>query len=348
MTSKERVRKALMHIQPDVVPVDFACTQSTMEKLIKHYCFDREDQVYDRLDIDIRLVNPLYTGPELKSYCENGIQVQESYWGFKKKKYWNGKDYDSITCHYPFSDCESIDEIEAYQWPNADWFDYESVKHQCEKFRDRAIIIGSPGVYQYATFMREPEKLYMDMALHPELAQKIFDKFVAFELEYYERILQAADGQIDILRCHDDYGTQTSLLFSVDMWKRFFKSNTEKLSNLAHKYKGFYMQHSCGAVREIIPELIECGVDALDPVQKVKGMEPEGLKNDFGDKICFHGGIDTQFILPSGTAEDVRRETRYFIETLSVNGGYILYPSQEFQPDVPIENIEMMYKSRYG
>jgi uroporphyrinogen decarboxylase len=347
MTSKERVRAAINHRQPDIVPADFACVPCVMDKLKKHYGFLENEMVFRKLDIDIRFVNPDYKGPELKVYYQDGNRVEESIFGYHMMHHWNGMDYNQIPYYYPLNLAETIEDIENYRWPDPDWFDYESVKRQCENYKDRAVIIGHAGVYQYATFMREASLLYMDMAAEPELAQRIFDKFVEFELEFYERIFIAADGQIDILRCYDDYGTQSSMLFSLEMWRRFFGENTRKLADLAHKYGAYYMQHSCGAIRPIIPELIDCGVDLLDPVQKVRGMEPEGLKNDFGSKLTFHGGIDTQWLLPGGTPGEVEKEARRFIEVLGKDGGYILYPSQEFQPDVPIENIEAMYRARF-
>lgn len=107
------------------------------------------------------------------------------------------------------------------------------------------------------------------------------------------------------------------------------------------------MQHSCGAVRPIIPEFIDCGVDMLDPVQKVAGMKPENLKKDFGDKITFHGGIDTQWLLPYGSPQEALKESKYYIDTFGKDGGYILYPSREFQADIPIENIEALYNARF-
>lgn len=347
MNSKERVRAAINHQQPDVVPADFSCVASVMKKLKKHYGFSDDEQVYKKFNIDIRYIEPDYIGPELKSYYEGDLLIEESYFGYQYQHFWNGMDYDFITCYFPFDQFETVEQIEDYAWPKTGWFDYESIKHQCKKHEDKAIIIGNAGVYQFATFMRESSKLYTDMALNPAFAQKIFDKFVEFELEHYEKMLIAGDEQIDILRCYDDYGTQIGLLFSPTMWRQFFAENTKKMADLAHRYNAFYMQHSCGAVRDIIPALIECGVDMLDPVQKVVGMEPAGLKKDFGDKLTFHGGIDTQKVLPYGTPEEVTQEVKYYVETLNVNGGYILYPSQEFQSDVPVENIEALYNARY-
>ena len=346
MTSKERVRKAIQHIQPDKVPANFECVGSVMEKLIKHYGFSDAEQVYQKLDIDIRSVGPNYIGPNLKTYYENGEKVTENHWGWKTKHHWTGKEFNGMTTYFPLDSLETVEQLENYNWPNPDWFDYESIKYKCDKYKDKAIIMGHEGPFQIATFLRSMDKLFMDMALEPEFAHKIYNKMVEFELEYYERIFKAADGQIDILRPHDDYGTQISLLFSKGMWKDYFKDNTRKLTKLAHKYGAFYQQHSCGAVREIIPALIDCKVDVLEPIQKVKGMEPEVLKSEFGDKLTFHGGIDTQGILPFGNPEEVKKETRRFIDTLNVNGGYILMASQGFEGDVPIENIEAMYSVR--
>lgn len=346
MTSRERVKKAILHQQPDQVPANFECVSSVMEKLLKRYGFSDENQIYQKFDIDIRSVSPRYIGPELKSYKENGSLIQESYWGWKDKQHWTGKEYNSITCYFPFNEFETVEQLENYRWPSPDWFDYESIKYQCDKYKNKAIIMGHEGPFQIATFLRSMDKLFIDMAVEPEFAHKIYDKMVEFELEFYERIFIAADGQIDILRPHDDYGTQISLLFSMDMWRDYFKENTKKLTALTHKYGAFYQQHSCGAIRPVIPELIDCGVDIIEPIQKVKGLEPEELKRDFGKKITFHGGIDTQGVLPFGKPEDVIKETKHFIDTLNIDGGYILMASQSFEGDVPLENIEAMYSLR--
>lgn len=347
MTSKERVRAAIMHKQPDRVPANFEAVSSVIEKLLKHYGFSDDEQIFEKFEIDIRSVSPKYIGPELKSWIDkDGCRVEECYWGNATKYHWTGREYNIINEYYPFDTLTSVKELEEYNWPRADWFDYESIKYQCDKYKDKAIIVGHEGPFQFATYLRSMEKLFMDMALEPEFAHKIYDRMVEFELEYYERILEAADGQIDILRPHDDYGTQISTLFSVSMWKDYFEDNTKKLVNLAHKYGAFYQQHSCGAIRPIIPELINCEVDVLEPLQKVSGLEPEGLKAEFGDKLAFHGGIDTQGILPYGTVEDVKKEAKYYIDTLNVNGGYIFMASQGFEGDVPIENIEAMYSVR--
>jgi uroporphyrinogen decarboxylase len=105
------------------------------------------------------------------------------------------------------------------------------------------------------------------------------------------------------------------------------------------------LYHSCGCIRPLIPELIRTGVDVLDPIQPIRDdMAPERLKADFGDQLCFHGGIDMQHLLPHGTPEQIRTEVRRYCEVLGRDGGYILGPAHLFQPDVPPENILAVYE----
>ena len=185
----------------------------------------------------------------------------------------------------------------------------------------------------------------MLMLDEPEVAQRILDKMVAFELEYYRRILEAGNGRIDLLR---PPRRLTALRFPFcSVWRcgDNFSVKTQKTGRLSPRIRSLLQQHSCGAIRPLIPELISCGVDVLEPIQKVQGLEPESLQEEFGGKITFHGGIDTQGLLPYGTPEQVRTETRRFIETLGQNGGYILMASQAFEGDVPIENIEAVYET---
>lgn len=347
MTSKERVRAAIQHQTPDRVPCSLLGVDVAIENLKKKLEVDSLHAIYEELGIDIWVVDAPYIGPELRPGKDAKGREETTHWlGFKQVNYWNGFEFNQHVSYYPMYEMETIEEIESYAWPNPDWFDYKALVRQCEENEDRALQIGWPGVFQLATYLRSDEKLYIDMAINPEFAQRIFDKLVDFEMEYYGRMFEAADGRLDILRVCDDYGTQSGLLFSTDMWDRFFARNTRRLADLCHLNNAFYLQHSCGAVRNIIPRLIDCGVDILDPIQKLVGMEPEGLKADFGDKLCFLGGIDTQNLLPYGTPEEVKAEAERFIEILNRDGGYILSSSQALQGDVPVENILALYAAR--
>ncbi|MGQ9513496.1 MAG: uroporphyrinogen decarboxylase family protein [Thermoproteota archaeon] len=133
-------------------------------------------------------------------------------------------------------------------------------------------------------------------------------------------------------------------MMSLSLWKEFFKPRLAKLYGLGKRYGCKIMQHSCGSIRRIIPELIEIGLNILDPIQvRAVGMDPRELKSTYGNKIAFHGAVDTQRTLPYGRSEDVRQEVRMLIDTLGDGGGYILSGSQDLLPDIPVENILAMY-----
>jgi uroporphyrinogen decarboxylase len=349
MNSKERIRATVQHQQPNHVASTMQCVQTAWDKLKKYFNVETEDEVMDILDIDTRIMDlPPYIGPDHPDYVNaQGETVHTHPFGQKYIEKWNGVEYNWHTIYRPLQDVHSLEDLAKFHdWPNPDDYDYEAVKRFCDKHQDKAIRIGWPGPYQVFLEMYPAEEFYCLMAEDPDLVKAMLNRYSDFYMELYERMFEAGDGAIDLIRPCDDYGTQISLLFSPAMWEEYFAENTKKLVNLAHKYGCFYLQHSCGAVRGIIPNLIRCGADVLEPVQKVKGMEVEGLKKDFGDKLCFEGGVDTQHLLPCGTPEEVRAETEHIIEVMNVNGGYILAPSQDFEGDVPVENILALYDAR--
>lgn len=348
MTSKERVRTTMMHQKPDRIPAAFQATERVWENLIKHYGLNTKQDLYDKFEIDIIPTGPKYCGKPLDSYVDGaGRTVTMSYWGFGKTMHETEIDSYSVTVSHPLDGIETIEALNKYIYPSADDFDYSPITRACEAHPDKAIIIGHEGPFQIVTNLMSMEDFFVLMLDEPEVAKEILDRMVAFELEYYERCFIAGGGKVDILRTHDDYGTQISLLFSTTLWQEFFKENTKKLVDLAHRYGAFFMQHSCGAVGPIIPYLVECGVDALEPIQKVTSLELENII-PYCDKLSFQGGIDTQDLLPNGTPEQVTAEVERFIAGLAHTGNYILMASQSFEPDAKIENIEAIYKvNRY-
>ena len=346
MNSKERIRNAAQRKPVDRIPAAFEAIPTVVEKLMKHYGFQDKKQLWDLYQADVIPVEPRYIGPPLKIYLDQkGNRVETSYWGWQETYYKDGGEAGHVVTYYPLEHVETIEAIENYTWPDPDWFDDDSVRKQCEENEGRATIAGHEGPFHIAAFLRPMEDFLVDMLAEPEIAEKILEKMHQFEMEYYRRMFEACNGMLDILRPHDDYGTQRGLLFSRELWNKYMRKNTAELAELAHRYGGFYQQHSCGAINDIIPDLIECGVDILEPIQKVQGMEPEHLKKDYGDQLTFHGGIDTQRVLPFGTPQDVRDETRKYLDILGGDGtGYILMASQSFEGDVPVENIEALYQ----
>jgi uroporphyrinogen decarboxylase len=319
-----------------------------MQHLKEHYGFSSEEEVYTHFDIDIRTAAPAYTGPERgRRELEGRDYEYEGMFGEWRRAVWDGREYNTVCFGHPLDEAETADDVDSMMiWPKPEWFDYDSFGEKLSRMGDKAVIIGHWGPFQTSANLRAEEKLYMDMALNPDLAHRIFQGMHEFQMWHYRNMLEAGGGRIDILRTHDDYGTQRGMLFSIEMWRDYFKTYTRELADLAHRYGAFFQQHSCGAVRPVIPDLIECGVDSIEPIQPVEGMDPEDLATEFGRKITFCGGIDTQHLLPYGTQEEVRAETQRYVNALGRDGGYILYPSQAWESCVPIPNIEALYSIR--
>ena len=349
MTSKERVRAAFEHKNTDRVPSTMRCVDTAWEKLRAHLKVESNEEVIDILEIDTRMMDiPPYIGPEKAPYVnKEGETVYTHPFGYEYINKWNGVEYNWHIISTPYDVIKTVDDFEKFDgWVNPDHFDYMAVKEFCDKNEDKAIRIGWPGPYQVFTLLYSAEEFYIMMIDQPELAKAMLDKYCDQSLEMYERMLSASGDRIDILQCSDDYGSQISTLFSPAMWDDFFAANTKRFADIAHNHGCYYIQHSCGAIRDIIPNLIVCGVDGIEPVQKVKGMQVEALKADFGDKLLFQGGVDTQGVLPFGTPQEVKAETELVIRALYKDGGYILAPSQDFEGDVPVENILALYETR--
>lgn len=184
----------------------------------------------------------------------------------------------------------------------------------------------------------------MWMHTKPEVIRAIIDHVVDYEVEATRRFLQATDGLLDIAYFGNDFGTQRGMFISPRMWNDFIRQPLKRYFDVSHDYGCNVMNHSCGAIRDIIPSLIADGVDILDPIQvAADGMDLAGLVRDFGDVVSFHGGVDTQRTLPFGSAADVRAEVRSYLALTREKGGYILCGSQEFIEDIPLDNILAMY-----
>jgi uroporphyrinogen decarboxylase len=188
------------------------------------------------------------------------------------------------------------------------------------------------------------ETTLQNLILAPELIEAMTEHITDFYYGLSRRSFEAAPGKIDIFFIGDDYAGQEGLLLSLDHWRRFFKKALARMFALAKEYGTKVMFHSCGAIRDLLPDLIDIGLDIIMPLQlTAKGMEPEALKRDFGQHITFYGGIDEQRTLVHGTEEEVRREVRARIDVLGRGGGYILSSSHVLLPEMPLSNILAMY-----
>jgi len=195
-------------------------------------------------------------------------------------------------------------------------------------------------------YMRGFEDWFMDLAGNQRVAGALFDACVEVRMGYGARILDEVGQDVDIILTADDMGTQQSLQFSPATYRKLFKPRHKKYWELIRsKTSAPLMLHSCGDVHSILNDLIEIGIQILNPVQtRAVGMDPVYLKKEFGSRLAFWGGMDIQHVLPFGSPDDVRAEIKQLWETLGQGGGWVVCPSHNIQPEVPPENIVTMYR----
>ncbi len=245
----------------------------------------------------------------------------------------------------PFAESATVADILAFPWPTAADFDFSLLQAEADANCGRVRIGGLwTGILGDSYRMFGFQNFLYAMAAEPELVHTLVDRMTQMYLELNDAYFAALKGRMEVWFFGNDFGSQESLLFSCDMWAEFFLENLKRLTALAHAHGLKVMMHSCGAIAELIPLLIEAGVDILDPIQvTAKGMVPAELKARFGNRIVFHGGIDTQQVLPFGTREQVAAHVRETVAALGHDGGYLFAPSQILGPDIPVENIVTMY-----
>ena len=360
MKPRERVLMAINHLEPDRLPVDYIGTPEVTEALFRHFRLDdisdeteKMNRLLEALGVDLRHIGPKYIGPEIK------VNPDGSYvdmWGAHRRSVKTAYGaYDEFV-DFPLRDAKTLEEIEAYPWPSPDWFDYTLIKDFCERFSDFAIVAGGMGGCDFingTSFLRSMEQVLLDIGMENALIFRLFQIRSDFFYEYNRRILEAARGRIDIMFYGDDYGSQRGPTISPACYRKIFHPSWKRHIAQAKAAGAKVMLHCCGSSRGLIPDLLDTGFEILSTVQVyAEGMEPTRLKRDFGDRLSFHGGIDTQAVLCRTDAEGVRKEVRRIFRTLGENGGYILAPTHNIQPDTPLENVLAMYdeaaKCRYS
>jgi uroporphyrinogen decarboxylase len=352
MTSRERVLTALSHKTPDRVPVDYWATPEVTELLLKHFGLAARDQLLDHLDADLRVIpGPAYIGPPFARHADG---AEEDIWGVPRieKSYGDSNRrgvYKEVTVP-PLVGATSVRDVLNYpKWPRPEWFDYSEVARQCKQYPGRAIVfvgdrLNRTSLLKAAMYLRGTAEILGDLVESPAMAEAIFAKVAEFYLEYNKRVFEAADGGIDIFMSGDDFGTQSGLFVRHEMWKRFFAPGLRRYWALARKYGVKVMHHSCGSIKPLIPDMIEMGLDVLNPIQPgVADMDPRDLKARFGARLSFHGSIDIQKTLPFGTPADVRAEVRDRMQALAPGGGFIICTAHNIQLDTPLENILALF-----
>ena len=347
MTPRERVLTALEHREPDRVPVDFWASSETTTSLVRHLGLASKQELLREFAVDLRVVEGAsFLGQEMAR--EDGAVFD--LWGVPRRPVTVGGEefeatYLEVTAP-PLAHAASAAEVLAYpHWPSPDWWDYSQVAAQCDACAGYAVVNAGDrkdrtAQLKPAMYLRGVEQIMLDMAQRPEIVDAIVGRIVDYFLEYDRRVFEAARGKIDIFMMGDDFGMQNGLLCSVAMWRRHFREGFRRYIELAHQYGIKVMHHTCGSVRELIPDFIACGLDILQSLQpRAAGMDLGELKREFGRDLCFHGSVDIQETLPRGTPAMVRDEVRRRMEAGKPGGGFIICTAHNIQPDTPVENV---------
>jgi uroporphyrinogen decarboxylase len=309
---------------------------------MQHLGCATHDEMFARLHIDrVCGVGPRYVGPEPRP--------GEDIWGCRHQTVDYGSGLYSEVVHNPLARFETLEELEReYTWPDPDWWDYSGIRDQVKGNEHRPIQGGGSEPFLLYKSLRGMEQAYMDLVLHPDIVHFCLDKLFALAYENTRRIYEQIPGQVMITYVAEDLGSQEGLLISRAHILEFLLPRMKRIMDLAHQAGAYVFHHSDGAVREILPDLIAAGIDVLNPIQwRCKGMEREGLKRDFGDKVIFHGGVDNQYTLAFGSAAQVRQEVMDNLRILGAGGGYIIAPCHNIQAVSPPENIVAMYDTGY-
>ena len=341
MTARERWLAVLSREKPDRVPMDYWATGEATQKLLDHLGCDQEEMLR-RLHIDTPFcVGGSYVGPPPKE----GVDI----FGLKHRIVDYGTGVYAEVANAPLAEFSSVEEIEAnYTWPSPDHWDYSHLPEAVKGREHLPIRGGGSEPFLFYKALRGEEQAFIDLVENPEIVHYCLGRL--FELAYQNtlRIFETIPGKVMVTYVAEDLGSQIGLLYSPAQIREFLLPRMSRMMDLTRQHGSYVFHHSDGAIREILPDLIETGVQVLNPVQwRCADMEREGLKRDFGDKLIFHGGVDNQYTLPFGTVEEVRQEVIDNYRILGEGGGYILAPCHNIQSVGPAENVVAMYETGY-
>lgn len=348
MTSKERVLDAIRHKENDRVAITFDADAGVYRTLYDHLGIQGKERLFDRLHVDTWMILP---GNWIYPWEELDKREKTSIWGYKTKAVeYPGGTYDEV-CFNPLAGKDEIADIEAHKWPSPDAIDFSHYPEEAGLHSDRAVIgVFTWGAFFVSTFVRGMENLMMDFALRRNYVDYLFKTISEISYSTLSGMLESYGDGIDIIYMADDYCSQDAPLFSPADFQEFVVPYLRRLVDITHRHNKKFLLHVCGAVRPLLPMIIDAGVDMLEPIQiTARGMDPIGLKKDFGRDLCFYGGVDIQKILNKGTPQQVADEVMRLIQILGRDGGYLIGPGHTYiQTDTPVENIMTMYETAFS
>lgn len=375
--AKKLILDSIKHRNIDKVPMMYRGEPSLNKKLMKHFGLTDLEKDWKRL-IDLLGADnysdgetlggfttyfPKYIGPDFGTVFEiNRFDI----WGIKPvEMYLNGHREIVFSQHPPLYNRDDLDDVRNYPYPKLEWFDFTTYKNNSEQLiykssdeqeelklsdfskSDKYFLNTScmNSIFMVSIYIRGMDKMFMDLVLNQKYAEILIGNIGEFMVGFCRKNLESIGKYIDLYGIWDDFATQEGLMLSPDLWRKYYKPWDKKLIEEAKKYNLLVCFHICGSCVDIIPDLIEVGVDILDPVQvSARNMEISRLRKLFGRNICFHGGLDAQKLLPFGRPSDIRKEVARVKKLFGHEGGIILGPSHYITCDTPLENVLAIYE----
>jgi uroporphyrinogen decarboxylase len=343
MTSKERVLAAVNHRATERIPITFDAEKEVYAALHDRLGTRSKEELFDRLNVDTWMIGP--RTPEAQA--EKGGTI----WGYRTKvTAYSGGTYNELV-YSPLAGKNELSDIRNHPWPGPDALTFSHCPAEAAAHADRAVIgTFTWGAYFIATFVRGMEDLMTDFAIRRKYADCLIRTVAERTLMFVDRLLESAGDGIDIVYMADDYCSQLAPMFSPGLFRQLVVPYLRATADRVHARDKKLLLHVCGAVRPLLPMILDAGVDMLEPIQtRAAGMDPAELKREFGRRLCFYGGVDLQQTLVRGTPQGVADEVSRLIDILGEGGGYIIGPGHTYiQVDSPLENILAMYETAAG
>jgi uroporphyrinogen decarboxylase len=350
MNSLERVRAALQHKETDRVPRllygEVIGYVPAIEKLLLEKCAPQKPRDYFEMDLTGVATNPTKLSRDRFApwHSPDALASGEvDEWGVWWKK---GGFHHFAHIESPLKEINDFKQLQKYPWPDIEKsYRFVGVSDRIQKLHARGIAVtaGVGSVFEQAWYLRGMNNLLMDMMTAPAVAHYLFEHTAQLQKAVAQEFTRAG---VDIIITGDDVAMQTGLMMSIDTWRKFLKNRlgatVQAVKAINPETKVFY--HSDGNIEPLIPDLIEVGIDILNPIQP-ECMDPAEIKRRFGDRLSFWGTVSVQETMPKGNADDVRWEVQKRIRDVGLGGGFILAPAHVLSPEVPWENIVAFFEA---
>lgn len=350
MTPRERWLALFSGQRPDRVPCDYWATAEVTSRLRQELGSNSDRALWEKLKIDkcIHLAPRHLLAKDDEWHIDSVFPIWHV--GTKAVAYQAEATYVETTFH-PLAEAQTAADVEAFAWPDPEEWDVSDLRKRCEEWAGYPILGGTYEPFYLYCHLRGMEQALEDLVLNPEVLDVALERIYRIHEAIIRRTLEAAGDRIDFIYVAEDLGNQQSLLMSPASFRTFLKPRMARMINLVHSYGVRVFHHDDGAIRPLLPDLLEVGIDLLNPIQwRCHGMNREGLARDFGSCVVFHGGIDNQQTLPFGTPDEVKEEVAENLRIFRDCKGYIVAPCHNIQPNVPTENILALYQAveEYG